>query len=114
MNRRGAGLLSALLVGVVIVGLVGVLFVLSQHRSHMLSRVQAQLQARMNAQSLLQQYALQRRKPNGNTVQFGAAGSANVGEHEGDLVFEGRCRGQVCRWLAPGGDPRRARELLEP
>lgn len=93
------------------VGLALAVAMMTRQRIHQLQRTQWALQARLNAHSAVNQYAiLQKIEPK---LDFGTAGSCEVKKDGADLYFVGRCRGVERVLHLPSGDVRRVREVLQ-
>ena len=110
MSRRGFGLLYALGMGAVLVGLASFIAVLTRQRVFALQRTQSALQARLNAHSGLHQFCSDHRIPKAPLV-CGSSGQCEFVVKGKDLWFVGRCQGVERCLVAPDGDVRRVREV---
>ena len=108
--RRGVGLLYALAVGAVLVGLASLIAILTQQRSLQLQRTQSALQARLNARSGLNFFCLEHRFPQ-QPLECGSSGRCEFERRGQDLWFIGQCQGVRRVLVAPDGDVRRAHEV---
>lgn len=108
-RRRGVGLLFSLSLIAILVGLVGVLVVMTRQRVYQLQRTQWAVQARLNAQSGFQQYCVTRMVPP-STLDC-SLGTCEIRKDGADLYFVGRCRKITRTLMLPGGNVRRVREV---
>lgn len=109
LRKRGMGLLYALSLGSILVGLASFVVLMTRQRIAQMQRTEWALQARMNAQSGFNQYCSihQAAAP---SLDFGVAGRCDLQLRGKDLWFIGQCHGQSCALVAPAGDVRRVRE----
>lgn len=110
VRNRGVGLLFALGLGVVLVGLASVVALLTRQRVFQLQRTQWAMQARLNAHSGFNQFCAEHKAP-AAALDFGPSGSCHVELRGQDLWFVGHCHGISRSLLAPSGDVRRLREV---
>ena len=109
MGRRGMGLLYALVLGTVLVGLASFVALMTRQRIAQIQRTQWAIQARLNARSGFNQYGSAHLIP-APRLDFGPAGYCDIQFRGKDLWFIGSCHGLKCAMLAPAGDVRRVRE----
>ena len=109
VSRRGVGLLYALALGAILVGLASFVAVMTRQRIAQMQRTQWALQARLNAQSGFNQYCRDFPPPTA-ILDFGVAGRCEVQLRDKDLWFIGSCHGVKCALMAPAGDVRRVHE----
>ncbi len=109
-RNRGVGLLFALGLGVVLVGLASIVALMTRQRVVQLQRTQWAVQARLNAQSGCNQFCVAHQVPE-PVLDFGPSGSCEIQQKGQDLWFVGRCQGITRSLLAPSGDVRRIREV---
>lgn len=109
-RNRGVGLLFALALGVVLVGLASVVALMTRQRVAQLQRTQWAVQARLNAHSGLSRFCATHQVP-AAAMDFGPTGSCEIQQKGQDLWFVGRCHGLTRSLLAPMGDVRRIREV---
>lgn len=103
------GLLFSLSLIAVVVGLVGVLAVITRQRVYQLQRTQWAVQARLNAQSGFQQYCVTRKMPP-FTLDC-SLGTCEIRKTGVDLYFVGRCRNVTRTLMLPDGNVRRVHEV---
>lgn len=108
-QRRGVGLLFSLSLIAILVGLVGVLVVMTRQRVYQLQRTQWAVQARLNAQSGFQQYCVTRTLL--PTTIDCSLGTCEMRKNGADLYFVGRCRNITRTLMLPDGNVRRVREV---
>lgn len=113
VRNRGVGLLYALSLGSILIGLASFVVVMTRQRIAQLQRTQWALQARLNAQSGFHQYCRGHRIP-APRLEFGDAGSCEIQFRGKDLWFIGSCHRVTCAWMAPLGDARRVHEEDSP
>ena len=112
-SKRGVGLLYALGLGAILVGLASFVVVMTRQRIAQMQRTQWALQARLNAHSGLSQYCRAYRI-SAPTLDFGLAGCCDIQFRGKDLWFIGSSHGLRCALLAPAGDVRRIHEENSP
>lgn len=113
VRRRGVGLLYALSLGAILVGLASFVVLMTRQRIAQMQRTEWALQARMNAQSGFNQYC-STHEVSAPCLDFGIAGRCEIQLRGKDLWFIGQCHGQTCALMAPSGDVRRVREENAP
>lgn len=113
MSRRGVGLLYALSLGAILVGLASFVVLMTRQRIAQMQRTEWALQARLNAQSGFNRYCSTHEIP-ASSLDFGIAGRCEIQLRGKDLWFVGQCHGQSCALMAPGGDVRRVHEEKAP
>lgn len=109
-QNRGVGLIFALALAAILIGLATVVALLTNQRVYQLQRTQWAVQARLNAQSGLNQYCQAYQIP-AQALSFGSLGNCEIQRKDTDLWFLGHCHGITRSLLAPSGDVRRVREL---
>ena len=110
MGRRGFGLLYALGMGAILVGLASFIAVLTRQRVFALQRTQSAVQARLNARSGLNQFCSDHRLPE-KPLLCGTPVPCEFVVKGKDVWFVGRCQGVERCLVAPDGDVRRVREV---
>ncbi len=113
VRKRGVGLLYALSLGAILVGLASFVVLMTRQRVAQLQRTQWALQARLNAQSGFHQYCQAHRIP-APRLEFGDAGCCDIQLRGKDLWFIGSCHRVTCALMAPSGDVRRVHEENSP
>lgn len=109
MRKRGVGLLYALTLGAILVGLASFVVLMTRQRIAQMQRTQWALQARLNAQSGLNQYCRAHVVPLSG-FDFGPAGRCEIQTRGKDLWFIGSCHGLKRALMAPAGDVRQIHE----
>lgn len=107
------GLLYALALGAILVGLASFVVLMTRQRIAQMERTQWALQARLNAQSGFNQYCRAHQIP-APSLDFGPAGRCDIQSRGKDLWFVGSCHGIKCALMAPSGDVRRVHEEDSP
>ena len=113
MSKRGVGLLYALALGAILVGLASFVALMTRQRIAQMQRTQWALQARLNAHSGFNQYCRIHQIP-APRLDFGVAGRCDIQFRGKDLWFIGSCHGLNCALMAPAGDVRRVHEENSP
>lgn len=108
--QRGVGLLYALAMAAVLLGLASFIAVMTRQRVAQLQRTQWALQARLNARSGFNQFCVDHRVPQ-NPLICGTLGRCEFLSKGKDLWFVGECQRVTRCLVAPDGDVRRVREV---
>jgi len=109
VRNRGVGLLYALGLGAILVGLASFVVLMTRQRITQLQRTQWALQARLNAQSGFNLYCRVHQIP-ASSLFSGSEGQCDIQLRGKDIWFIGSCHGQTCALMAPSGDVRRVHE----